>query len=231
MTHGRTYYLNGSWTTTEVYSDFVYDDNNRIVSYTCKNPSNSINDNSISITYTREAITCVMSYPNFDETFVYHLSGNRILSEDWDGSSLTYDYADSKLTSIVDGGYASATYSWNVDGSLKSFIRTKRNDTGTTEFSYPSEPKTCNGPLLWVDLGDVDPFCMEGTDCNWALQLSGYFIEVGFKQLPDQACYTRANSDPINYTIEAVQDEQGYVTELKVVKSQYTYDTLTFVWE
>lgn len=213
-------------TTTRVYDNFIYDAANRVTAVTETAPK-SINNYQYS--YSLDKVICTHNHASVDgygweETVTFLIENGLVTEELWDGSQIKYEYTNGMLSSIDDPGYSSAIYERNDDGSLHSFTRNKkRKDPYTTTFSYGGQPY--NGPLLFIGIAQVDPWCMEGTEFCWPLQLSGLFGDMTPGNLPETVSID--GRAPVNITFN--QDSEGYITEL-IVHSSTPY-TLTYVWE
>lgn len=225
-----TTYSFGTYTKTRKYNNFVYDSYNRVVSV--DEEDYDYGSKAIQLTYTSDGVTCsTVSFDGDTEMFRYTLENNRITGEYFDGSNIKYEYSDGLLSLIDDSSYSSAIYQYYDDGSLRSFTRkkNKQNDY-TTSFSYPNDQKPLAGPLLWFDIHQINPFCTEGTDYNWVLQLSGFFDELNPKNLPVEVVITSKYGDS-HYNPTFRQDSDGYVTEISLDQGLMGNYTITFDWE
>lgn len=222
-------------TTTIVYDNFSYDAANRVTAFTETGPKYIVK---YQYNYSTDKVICTSNHASvngngsgYEETVTFSIENGLVTGELWDGSQMTYEYTDGLLSSIDDPGYSSAIYERNDDGSLHSFTRNKKRQTPYTKtFSYGEQ--SYNGPLLFVET-TVDPWCLEGTEYCWPLQLSGLFGDLLPGNLPETVTVSEERYDsPINITFK--QDSEGYITELNVCSSTiYTHDNecMTFEWE
>lgn len=212
-------------TTTIVYDNFIYDAANRVTAFTETAPKSIDN---YQYTWSPDKVICTRNHVSvngsWEETATFLIENGLVTAELWDGSRIKYEYTDGLLSSIDDPGYSYAIYERNADGSLHSFTRNKKGQVPyTTTFSYGGQ--SYSGPLLFIEIAQVNLWCMEGTEYCWPLQLAGLFGDLTPGTLPETV--TKGGQTPVNITFN--QDSEGYVTELIVHSS--TPHTLTFEWE
>lgn len=222
--HGR------STTKTIVYDNFIYDAANRVTAFTETDPEGIVNYQYI---YSTDKVICTSHHTSVDgnkwdyeEIATFLIENGLVTVELWDGSQMEYEYTDGLLSSIDDPGYQQATYERNDDGCLHSFTRNKKGKTPyTTTFSYGEQ--SYNGPLLLI--GVSDPFCLEGTEYCWPLQLSGLFGDLLPGNLPETATkISDDNTSTTNFTFKL--DSEGYITEFNALHSS-TLSTIIYEWE